>query len=322
MGRFRILSLDGGGIKGAFTASVMAGLEQDTGKAAADYFDLITGTSTGGIVALGLGLNLSAEQITEFYRTQGPVIFPAMSLVQRTQGLFRQFLGPKHSHDVLKASLQQVLGDRRLGESRCRLVIPTYDAAAGRIFLLKTAHHERFKYDYRAFAVDVALATSAAPTYFQSSPFPEHRDASYVDGGVWANCPALVGVVEAVSFLNIPLDQIDILSIGTTSEPFNISKHANSGIVQWNVGMINLMFYAQVEAARAQASLLTGGRLHRIDYISPPGEFTLDDARPQKVQDLISLGRGEAVKKEHLDVVRSRFLNNDRAAPFVPAHHL
>jgi patatin-like phospholipase/acyl hydrolase len=193
MSRFRILSLDGGGIKGAFTASVMAALEADTGKAAADYFDLITGTSTGGIVAIGLGLGLAANAIVDFYCKHGPTIFPSTSLVQRTRNSLRQLFAPKHSHDVLKEALREVLGDRRFGESKTRLVITTYDANAGRIFLLKTAHHERFKYDYRAPAVDVALATSAAPTYFQSSPFPDHAGASYVDGGVWANCPALIG---------------------------------------------------------------------------------------------------------------------------------
>lgn len=322
MSRWRILSLDGGGIKGAFTASAVAALEDDTGKAAADYFDLITGTSTGGIVAIGLGLGLAAEEIVKFYRHHGPTIFPSMSLVQRKTGLLRQLFAPKHSRDVLKKALKTVLGDRRFGESRCRLVIPTYDANGGRIFLLKTAHHERFKYDYRAPAVDVALATSAAPTYFQSSPFPDHAGASYVDGGVWANCPALTGIVETVSFLNVPLDQIDILSIGTTSEPFNIAKRGMSGILQWNAGLIDLMFHAQVEAARAQASLLTGGRLHRIDYIAPPGQFSLDDARPEKIDHLISIGRGEAVKKEHIGIVRSQFLNDIKATPFEPCYRL
>src|SRR5437899_3194933 len=114
MSRFRILSLDGGGIKGAFTASVMASLEEETGKAAADYFDLITGTSTGGIVALGLGLSLPAKQIMEFYRERGPTIFPNTSLVQRTRSILRQLIAPKHSHDVLKEALRQVLGERRL----------------------------------------------------------------------------------------------------------------------------------------------------------------------------------------------------------------
>jgi hypothetical protein len=129
-------------------------------------------------------------------------------------------------------------------------------------------------------------------------------------------------VVEAVSFLDVPLDNIDILSIGTTSEPFNIAKHGKSGIVQWNAGLINLMFNAQVEAARAQAKLLTGGHLHRIDYIAPTGQFSLDDARLEKIEQLIAIGRKTAVEKEHLDIVRARFLNNEKAQVFAPCHRL
>jgi uncharacterized protein len=85
---FRILSLDGGGIKGAFTASVLATLEEDTGKSVVDHFDLIAGTSTGGILAIGLGLGLSAREICDFYASKGPEIFPSTSLIQRTSGFF------------------------------------------------------------------------------------------------------------------------------------------------------------------------------------------------------------------------------------------
>ena len=88
---FRILSLDGGGIKGAFSAAVLAAVEHDTGKAAADYFDLIVGTSTGGIIALGLGLGKSAQEIVEFSLAQGPHIFPSTSLVERPTGGLRQW---------------------------------------------------------------------------------------------------------------------------------------------------------------------------------------------------------------------------------------
>jgi len=317
---FRILSLDGGGIKGAFSASVLATLEEDTGYAIADYFDLITGTSTGGIIAIGLGLGISAQDILKFYAESGPTIFPGTSLVQRTRGRFRQFFKPKHSHEVLRAALHDVFGERKLGESKSRLVIPTYDAIAGRIFLLKTAHHERFKYDINALAVDVALATSAAPTYFTAAPFPTQSGASYVDGGVWANSPVLVGVTEAVTFLGIPLERIDVLSIGTTTTPFNIARHARSGLVQWNAGLVELMFEGQMEAALAQAKLLLNGRLHRINVVTREGEFALDDARPERIQRLINLGRGEAVKKEHLDTVKARFLNGTAAAAFMPLH--
>ena len=83
------------------------------GRRCVEQFDLITGTSTGGIIALGLGLGKSAQEIVEFYREHGPQIFPGTSLVERTTGLWRQLWGPKHSHDVLRKALTQVLGDKR-----------------------------------------------------------------------------------------------------------------------------------------------------------------------------------------------------------------
>jgi patatin-like phospholipase/acyl hydrolase len=319
---FRILSLDGGGIKGAFTASVIATLEKDTGRSAVDHFDLITGTSTGGIIAIGLGLGISAQEIMNFYLEKGASIFPGTSRIQRTRGRLRQLFKPKHSHADLRAALVAVFGERKFGESKCRLVIPTYDAIAGRIFVMKTAHHVRFKDDIDAAAVDVALATSAAPTYFSAAPFSAHNGGKYVDGGVWANAPVMVGVTEAVSFLGVPLNDIDVLSIGTTTKPFNIAEHANSGAAQWNIGLVELMFEAQMEADLAQAKLLLDGRLHRINVTAKEGEFSLDDARLEKIQRLINLGRGEAVKKEHLDIVKARFLNGIPAPTFTPLHAL
>jgi patatin-like phospholipase/acyl hydrolase len=317
---FRILSLDGGGIKGTFTASVLATLEEVSGCAAVDHFDLITGTSTGGIIAIGLGLGLPARKICDFYAEKGATIFPGTSLVQRAKGRLHQLFGPKHSHAVLREALAEVFGRRKFGESKCRLVIPTYDAIAGRIFLIKTAHHERFSYDIDAQAVDVALATSAAPTYFAAAPFPAHAGASYVDGGIWANSPVMVGLTEAVAFLGASLNNIDMLSIGTTMTPFNIARHASSGIAQWNAGLVEVMFESQMEADLAQAKLLMGGRLHRINVTAREGEFSLDDARPEKILRLINLGRGEAVKKDNLEVVRARFLNGTAVSPFVSMH--
>lgn len=256
MNRFRILALDGGGIKGTFSAAVLAALEEATKCRCVDHFDLIAGTSTGGIIALGIALGMPAQEIVLFYEKHGPAIFPGSSLTTRSRGVFRQlFIGPKHSHAVLREKLALVLGDRKFGESKVRLVIPTYDAISGRNFVLKTAHHPRFMFDEAAPAVDVALATSAAPTYFEAAPFPAHANSSYVDGGVWANCPVMVALIEATCFLEVPVEQIDILSIGTTTTPFSIAEHIKSSALRWNTGLVNLMFEAQVEAALAQASL-------------------------------------------------------------------
>jgi patatin-like phospholipase/acyl hydrolase len=319
MSRFRILSLDGGGIRGAFSASVLATLEQETGLACVDHFDLITGTSTGGIIALGLALGLPASAIRDFYRDKGLDIFPGTGLVQRTGNMLRHWFAPKRSHEALEAALRSVFKDMRMGKARCRLVIPTYDAVGGRIYLLKTAHHERFTGEYKASAVDCALATSAAPTYFAAAAFSEHPGSSYVDGGVWANCPVMVGVTEAVHFLGIPLEQIDVLSIGTLGAPFSVSpSRRRAGLLGWNEALVDILMRGQAEAALAQAQLLTGRNVHRIDQVVSPGRFSLDDARA--IHDLISLGHGEARKAEHLSAVKQHFLNGVRAEPFVPKH--
>jgi uncharacterized protein len=122
----------------------------------------------------------------------------------------KQLFAPKFSQlqlrDALAAALRGPDGrERMFGESRCRLIIPAYDTIGGRIFLFKTAHHERFRFDLDIPAADVALATTAAPTYFRAARIEQHAGAGYVDGGVWANCPALAAVIEAVHFLRVPL---------------------------------------------------------------------------------------------------------------------
>ena len=122
-----------------------------------------------------------------------------------------------------------------------------------------------------------------------------------------------------MAFLGIPLDDTDVLSVGTTTSPFNFVARADSGIAQWNAGLVKPMCAGQMKADLAQAKLLLDGCLHRIDVTAREGEFSLDDSRPEKIQRLINLGRGEAVKK-NLEVVKARFLNGVAAAVFKPFH--
>lgn len=176
---FRILALDGGGIKGTFTAAVLAAWEQDTGLRVSEHFDLIAGTSTGGILAIGLGLGLPADEILQFYREQGPRIFPLTRFTRRLTHQLKQLFVPKFSQTSLREALATAFRapdgrERLFGESRCRLLIPAYDTIRGRLFLFKTAHHERFRYDLDIPAADVALATAAAPTYFQAARIRQH----------------------------------------------------------------------------------------------------------------------------------------------------
>jgi uncharacterized protein len=319
--QFRILSLEGGGIMGTFAASVLSTLEEQTNCRCIDHFDLITGTSTGGIIAIGLGLGIPAQNVLDFYKENGSTIFQNAGITRRFVNSIRHIFQPKHSQDTLREVLRSVFHDQKFGQSKSRLVIPTYDAVGTRIYLMKTAHHKRFTHDINSLAVDVALATSAAPTYFSAAEFPLHPGSSYIDGGIWANCPALVGLVEATHFLGIPSSHIDILNIGTTSSPFSVSQNAQAGIKGWALGLINLLMKGQVESTRAMSFLLTNGGFHHIDYIAPPGKYSLDDST--KINELIALGRAEAVKRENLDkVVRPRFLNGIHVNSFVPLHNV
>lgn len=230
--RFRILSLEGGGIMGAFSASALAAFEENTGHRCVDHFDLIAGT-----IAIGLGLGIPARDICEFYRAHGSEIFPYTSFAAGVLATIRHLFRPKHSQDELRKTLSRILRKQdgslyQFGHSHVRLVIPAYDGLYGRVYVFKTRHIPRFMQDEKADAVDVALATAAAPTYFSAAKFPLH-DASYVDGGVWANCPALVAVIEAIHFLGVERTQIDVLNIGTTKEPYNAVNRARSGLLGW-----------------------------------------------------------------------------------------
>src|SRR6266481_2233382 len=119
--RFQILSLDGGGLKGLFTASFLANWEKERGTRVIDHFDLISGTSTGGIIAIGLGLGFSAEQIKDLYLNKADQIFPPKHFANA-----KHWLAVKHSADGLRAALQELLGERKFGESEARLLIPAY----------------------------------------------------------------------------------------------------------------------------------------------------------------------------------------------------
>lgn len=317
--RFRILSLDGGGIRGVFAAAVLAETERSLKKRIVDHFDLIVGTSTGGIIALAVALGIAAERILDFYETKGPIIFPSTGFLMPRLRALRQLVASKHRPDRLREALAEVLGDRVIGEAVTRLAIVSYDAVRGDVHLFKTAHSPRFNRDFRTLAVEAALATSAAPTYLPD--FRRSDGVRFIDGGVWANCPATVGILEAIAVLGRRPQEIDVLSIGTTAVPFDVSrKRGAGGILSWHRYLLELLTQAQVKGALAQANLLTDHvRLLRIDETVRRGRFSLDAATPDQIEDLKALGIQRA-RHEGPEIMRRFF--EAPVVPFEPAYKL
>lgn len=271
--RFHILSLDGGGLKGIYSAAVLAALEDSMGTPIASRFDLIVGTSTGGIIALGLGLGLSPRDILAFYVRSGGEVFKDRLKLRSLKRLLR----PKYSAAKLAGSVRDVFGERLLGECRKALVIAAYDLDSDRVYLFKTPHDERFDRDWRVPAWEVAMATSAAPTYFSAFRLRSDR-TRLIDGGVWANNPSLIAIAEAVSSFGVRLGQIRLFSLGTTSPAVARAKRLDhGGFAQWGLGGLEVLLKGQSEGANSTAfHLLSEAQILRDDPIVPAGALRLD----------------------------------------------
>jgi uncharacterized protein len=254
--KFRILSIDGGGIKGIFPAALLAEVEKLFlgGESAGQFFDLIVGTSTGGIIALGLGASLSARQMLDLYMTKGSEIFPP-GRVARWFGNARSLAMYRYNRSALTAALADVLGARVLAQSNRRLCIPAFEGHHGEVYVFKTPHHPDFHLDGIQTMVDVAQATSAAPTYFRSHDSGGYR---FIDGGLWANNPVMLGMVDALTCF--PLDPIDvqILSLGCGRHASIVRGwQAWGGLFSWRSAIASAMDL-QSQNATAQARLLAG----------------------------------------------------------------
>jgi patatin-like phospholipase/acyl hydrolase len=272
-GRFQILALDGGGLRGIFSAAILAALEEDLGTSIVDHFDLIAGTSTGGMIALGLGLGLRPRQIVDFYTQMGQQVFGGWPRA----GAARQVLAAKYRPGPLREALTGVFGDRTFGESTKRLVITSYNIGADDVYLFRTAHHPRLRRDWRERAVDVAMATSAAPTYLPAHSLSGTR---LVDGGLWANNPSMVALVEAVGTCGIPLENLRVFSLGTTVEVRHRSRRLDrGGLLAWAGAAVDVILRAQSISANNQVHHLIGPeQLLRLNPAVPADVFALDRA--------------------------------------------
>jgi patatin-like phospholipase/acyl hydrolase len=249
---FQILALSGGGFRGLYTASILADIEQKIGKPIGTCFDLIAGTSIGGIISLAVANEIPMKQIVDLFENNGEKIF-------KERWSFGAYFRSKYSSGGLKKSLQDVFGDKKIEDCKHPVIIPSINYGVGKVLVFKTPHHQRFYNDYKYSLVDVGLATSAAPTYF-----PRHRfdRNDCVDGGLYANAPGIMAMHEVKNFLGwVPVikghdlyrihykdnsshpvvtrreitnESIRVLSIGTMSSKFTGNpKRYRGGLYDW-----------------------------------------------------------------------------------------
>lgn len=306
-----VLAIDGGGVRGVLPASFLATVEELIGGSVVDYFDLIVGTSTGGIIALALGSGLSAAEIRDFYLERGPRIFPRNHLLRKARGLATA----KYDEKQLQSELEAVFGEKRICESKTRLVIPSMDVVSGKVHLWKTAHNDRFRQDYQLTMVQAAMATSAAPTYFPAAL--TDAGTPLIDGGVFANNPAGLAAVEAVGVLAWPRDDVAILSLGCGAEALDVRTRTwwRSGFFGFAPKAIAVFMTAQSDASCGSAIHLIGDRnnFHRVSPTLPAKRYGLDVAR--ELPALSGIGNTEA--RHRFQDIRPVFFDAP-AAPFVP----
>ena len=201
--------------------------------------------------------------------------------------------------------LYQEFGDRTLGESCARLVIPAFMAPKTEVAVFKTDHHPEYKNDHKAKAWRVARATSAAPTYLCGH---DNGNTLFLDGGVWANSPIMVAISDALCSYDLTREQIEVLSIGTGNFPFEITmKNTKRGLWSWKE-IIKAAMYLTTDNACAQATLLLGpDHILRLEPSPDTVDIDLDDWA-SSVQRLP--GMATAHFRQHEDDLKRFFLYN------------
>lgn len=287
----RVLSIDGGGIRGIIPALVLAKLEQEIGKPCCQLFDLMCGTSTGGILSMGLSINVpgtsapySAKQLVKIYRERGSDIFPRSRWkgVTSIGGLSDE----KYPSDGIESVLLEYFRSEPLESAQTKVMVTSYDIEAREPFFLKSWNSNTEQVPMRL----AARATSAAPTYFEPALVKvNNKRRALVDGGVFINNPAVSAYVEAKKLF--PDDDIKLLSLGTgelvRAIPFNQAK--DWGKVGWALPVMSCMFDGVSDAADHQLKVLLGEDYLRLQTILTDADDDMDNVSKSNISALSRL---------------------------------
>lgn len=304
---YHVLALSGGGYRGLYTATVLAELEQVLGRPIASHFDLICGTSAGGMLALGLANEIPAIDLKDLFEKQGNRIFGTRSLARRLLGFWWT---AKHDSAGLAEVLRERFGETKIGDLKHRVLIPAVNYSTGLGQFFKTPHHSSFELDHRMSVVEVALATAAAPVYF---PLSRNYRGVFADGGLVGNAPGLFGLHEVRTFLAPGATAIvRVLSIGTMTIGATLRGAANldRGFGKWQGGLFDLVISAQESSVDYMLRQSLGQDYYQIDDKATP-----DQCKDVKALDRVSQGATNTLKDRGMHAAQ-RALGDPRFKPF------
>lgn len=294
---FRVLSLSGGGYLGLYSTCILADLEARAGEPLGRRFDLIAGTSIGGILSLALAFEVPMATLKKLFLEQGQEIFPlsgpAYGAIGRVFDIARSAIGPKYSGDALRSALLAHFGEQTLEQAKNKLVIPAVNVSNGRTKMFKTPHADPATADGAMPVVDVAMATCAAPGYFPSVRIGEEV---FADGGVYATAPDQVALHEAEHFLGVDRGNIRMLSIGTATAGYVPDQGVSEGAsaVSWLADgrLVLTLIATQQQHVQAMMENCLGERYLRLDTSWPEGaRLGLDVATEDASKTLMRLAR-------------------------------
>ena len=290
----RILSLDGGGIRGLVSCLWLRGVEDALAQAGKPgllkRFDVIAGSSTGALVACGLATGRGPAQLAELYRLQRHEIFPGMAerLWSRAGRLFTQGASaPRYDGKGLEKVLKKTFGDTTLGEAEKPLLITSYDTIARVPLVFKS-----FKPEHAGLPMwEVCRASVAAPTYFPAHGMTvEGRKRSLIDGGIVANNPTACAIAEAMRKDRRVDNSQDlvVLSVGTgeRNRPIDLRSAREWGALEWAVPIIDVLFDGNTDSVDYIARHIVGDGYFRMQAELMPGLDDLDDVTETNIAGL------------------------------------
>ncbi len=304
---FRILALSGGGYLGLYAAVVLADLEARVGEPLGRRFDLIAGTSVGGLLAMALAFEVPMRELVKLFLERGEEVFSSRRLptgaVSRLLDLSRSVMGPKYTGEALRKELMRYFGKCTLGDALHAVVVPAVDVTRSVTKVFKTPHAQASEGDAGYSAVDVTLATCAAPAFF---PSVHVGGKLYADGGLFAVAPDQVALHEAEHFMGVKPARVRMLSLGTATMGYQPAEkpEADVGAVGWlsEGRLIMTMLAVQQQHVQAIMEDRLGDRYMRLDAHWPAqAGLGIDVATKEAAQTLMALGHGTL---RELDEVR------------------